>query len=229
MASSKTEPSQTLVHARVWDGVTRFVHWALVALLGFSWWSATTSHMNWHQWSGCGVLGLIAFRLMWGVVGSQSAQFRRFIRGPRATLAYLRALPQRSDSSVAGHNPLGIWSALTILAALLFQVSTGLYAVDIDGIESGPLANLVDFETGRLLAQAHALSFKTLQILVAVHVTAVLFYLIYKRTNLITPMLTGKRWLSQDPQFAFASGRRAAAVALIAFALAWGALKGFQL
>jgi len=51
------------VRARLWDGPTRIVHWALVALIGFSWWSAETDHMDWHRLAGYGVLGLVVFRL----------------------------------------------------------------------------------------------------------------------------------------------------------------------
>ena len=76
------------VKVRLWDGPVRIVHWLLVALIGFSWW-ASEDHLDWHQWSGYGVVGLLLFRTYWGFAGGEAARFASFVRGPRATLAYL--------------------------------------------------------------------------------------------------------------------------------------------
>ena len=75
------------VRARLWDAPTRIVHWGLVVLIGFAWWSAETHHMDWHRLAGYGVLGLLAFRLAWGFVGSGTARFASFVKPPGATLA----------------------------------------------------------------------------------------------------------------------------------------------
>ena len=64
------------VRARLWDAPTRLVHWALVTLIAFAWWSAERDHLDWHRWSGYGVLGLLAFRIYWGVVGADSRLLR---------------------------------------------------------------------------------------------------------------------------------------------------------
>lgn len=216
------------VRARLWDGPTRIVHWALVALIAFSWWSAKADHMDWHRWSGYSVLGLLVFRLAWGVVGGGSARFVSFVRGPLTTLRYLKTLPKRTASDVPGHNPLGAWSVLAILATLIVQVVTGLFAVDVDAIEAGPLSDRVDFDTGRRLAHWHHLSFTALEVLVVVHLAAVLFYLVYKRSNLIGPMLTGRGRFDSDPGLSFAPLWRSVLVAAVAAAVAWWASKGFR-
>ena len=226
---SQAASSEGTVRARLWDGPTRLVHWSLVALVGFAWWSAEAGHLEWHRWSGYGVLGLIVFRLIWGFAGSASARFAGFVRGPGATLAYVRTLGRRTRIDAPGHNPLGALSVLAILAALIVQVATGLFAVDIDGIESGPLSDRVSFDTGRMLAEWHQLSFTVLKILVALHLAAVFFYLIYKRANLIGPMITGHARLTRDPGLRFASYWRLLAAALAALAVAWWASKGFRL
>ena len=67
----------------VWDLPVRLVHWLLAALIAFSWWSVEYHHTDWHIWSGCAVLTLLIFRLLWGVVGSSTARFSSFVRGPR--------------------------------------------------------------------------------------------------------------------------------------------------
>lgn len=217
------------VRARLWDGPTRIVHWALVVLVAFAWWSAEAGRMDWHRLSGYAVLALLAFRLIWGVVGSASARFASFVKGPRATLAYLRTLPSRTKADLPGHNPLGGWSVLAILAVLVVQVVTGLFAVDIDAIEAGPLSDRVDFDTGRLFATWHRWSFWALEALVALHVAAVLFYLAYKRANLVRAMITGRQDFAKDPGLAFAPAWRALVAAVVAAALAWWISKGLRL
>lgn len=229
MADAGAGAAGPAVRARLWDGPTRFVHWALVVLLGFSWWSAETDHLQWHRWSGYSVVGLVAFRLLWGFVGSHSARFASFVRGPAATLAYFKTLPSRVHEMVPGHNPLGALSVLAILAILVVQTVTGLFAVDIDAFEAGPLSDRVDFDTGRLFAKWHHWSFTTLQVLVVLHLAAVAFYLFYKRANLIGPMITGYRRFTRDPDLAFAPLWRAAVAILVAAAFAWWVSRGFRL
>jgi cytochrome b len=102
------------VRARLWDAPVRLVHWLLVGLIAFSWWSAEEGHLQWHRYSGYLILGLVAFRLYWGFAGGGAARFASFVRGPGAILAYLRTLPERTPSTVPGHNPLG---ALGVLAS----------------------------------------------------------------------------------------------------------------
>jgi cytochrome b len=217
------------VRARLWDGPTRVVHWALVVLIPFAWWSAEAGKMDWHRLAGYGVTGLIVFRLIWGFAGSASARFAGFVRGPGATLAYLRTLPSRARKDLPGHNPLGAWSVLAILAVLVAQVVTGLFAVDVDAIEAGPLADRVDFDTGRLFAKWHHWSFWALEALVALHVAAVVFYLTYKRANLIAAMVTGRQAFAEDPKLAFAPAWRAALAAVAAGFIAWFVARGLRL
>ena len=214
--------------ARLWDAPVRIAHWALAALVGFAWWSAQAEHMDWHRWSGYAIVGLLAFRLVWGLVGSQSARFASFVRGPGATLAYLKTLPRRGHADMPGHNPLGALSILALLAVMAVQVVTGLFAVDVDAIEAGPLSDRVSFDTGRMLAHWHHLSFTALEALIALHLAAVGFYLIYKRSNLIGPMITGRRLFAADPRLRFAPGWRAWVVALLSAGFAWWISRGLR-
>jgi len=247
------------VRARLWDGPTRIVHWALVVLIGFAWWAGETHHMDWHRLAGYGALGLLVFRLIWGFVGSGTARFANFVKHPGETLAYIRTLPSRSHveshghnplgawSVLAilaalvvqvvsglftveshGHNPLGAWSVLAILAALVVQVVSGLFTVDVDGLESGPLSDRVSFDTGRTFAEWHHTSFHALQILVALHLAAIAFYAVYKKADLVGPMVTGTGRFKGHPEIAFAPLWRAAVVAAAAAALTWWTAKGLR-
>lgn len=212
----------------VWDVPVRLVHWALVGCLAFSWYSAEQGLMDWHRRSGYAVLALLLFRILWGLVGSSTARFANFLKGPSVIWNYSRTLGARQRSDSVGHNPLGALSVVALLLLLAAQVGTGLFAVDIDGIESGPLSDRVSFDTGRWLAGLHELSFTALQIIVALHICAVLFYLFYKRDNLIGPMITGKRRAARTGLRRVSPLRLAAAV-LVAGAATWFISQGLRL
>ncbi len=173
----------------IWDAPIRIFHWMLVILFAFSWWSAESSEMEWHQRSGLMLCWLASFRLLWGFLGSSTARFGRFVKGPGAIVAYLRS---GEPWQGLGHNPVGGWSALILILLIALQVTTGLFAVDVDGIESGPLSHLVDFDRGRQLAGLHHLSFDLLLILAGIHILAIGYYLLIRKQNLVAPMITGK-------------------------------------
>lgn len=182
---------------RVWDLPLRLFHWLLVALIAFSWWSGENHEMEWHRRSGYLILALLVFRLWWGFAGSRTARFRQFVRGPGAVLAYARTLGSRAAHGADGHNPLGGWSVVAMLAAVAVMVIAGLFAVDVDGFESGPLAAYVSFEQGRVAAEVHEIVFNFLMLLILLHVAAIVFYLGVKRMNLVRPMITGRRAKSE--------------------------------
>lgn len=171
----------------VWDLPTRLFHWLLVGLIAFSWWSGENHEMEWHRWSGYAILFLLVFRLYWGLFGGRTARFAHFVRGPGAAFAYLRGVRQAD----VGHNPLGGWSVIAMLAILIAMVTAGLFAVDVDGLESGPLADHVSFDAGRWASDMHSLIFNLLMGLIVLHVAAILFYLVARRRNLVGPMITG--------------------------------------
>lgn len=215
------------VQAKLWDGPVRIVHWLLVVLICFSWW-ASGDHMNWHRWSGYAVIGLVVFRIYWGFAGAGAARFSSFVRGPKAIAAYAATVGRRDVSTTPGHNPLGALSVLAILALLMIQVGTGLFAVDVDAFEGGPFSDRVSFDLGREIAEWHELSFRALQVLVGLHIAAVLFYAVWKRTNLVGAMITGKRGLPSDPGLAGAPVWRLIAGIVLAAALAWVLSKGLR-
>jgi cytochrome b len=203
---------------RVWDVPTRVVHWSMVLLIAFSWWTAEYGELEWHRWSGYSLTALVLFRLYWGFFGGSTARFSHFLRGPRAVADYLRGNP----AQVAGHNPLGAWSVVLLLALLATQIVLGLFAVDVDGLESGPMSSLVSFETGRAAAEWHETVFYALLAIIAVHILAVFFYLIVRKQNLIGSMFTGKRTLDGAPAgLVPASIVRLVVGILIAAALTW--------
>jgi cytochrome b len=179
---------------RVWDWPVRLTHWLFVGCLVLSWWSAEERAMDWHRYSGYALLGLLVFRIYWGFAGSSSARFSTFVRGPGSVISYLRGASEQRE---AGHNPLGGWSVAAMLALMLTQVLIGLFVSDVDGIESGPLSHLVSFEASRTLADIHEIVFNVILVLIALHIAAILFYLLAKRDNLVVAMLTGRRRMAR--------------------------------
>jgi cytochrome b len=176
----------------VWDLPTRLFHGLLAALVLFSWWSIKNHHSDWHLWSGFAVLTLLIFRLLWGFVGSSTARFATFVRGPRQIGAYFRG-----KWTGVGHNPLGAMSVLALLAALAVQVGLGLIAEDEDGLYAGPLAGLVSIDMSDAARDLHESWFNIVLALIGLHLAAILFYRL-RGKPLTIAMVTGRAAL--DPQ-----------------------------
>lgn len=174
---------------RVWDLPTRLFHWALVLLVALSWWTAETGRDNLHLWFGYGVLFLLFFRILWGFLGSSTARFSAFVRGPGAVVEYVR---NRFRWPLAGHAPLGALSVLALLGLMLVQVGTGLFAIDEDGLFPGPLAHLVGVGASDSMTEFHEELFDWLLILIGLHIIAILLYRLALGRNLLGPMITGK-------------------------------------
>lgn len=180
--------------AEVWDLPVRIFHWALVGLLVTAAISGKIGGdaMELHLQAGYAIAILVAFRLLWGFVGTTHARFTSFIRGIRATLAYGRQMLRGEPYVYPGHNPLGGWMVIAMLAVLALQAGTGLFAND-DIMTEGPLFSLVSKDMSDYLTAIHKLNFKLLAGLAGVHVGAIAFYLAVKRINLVRPMITGRR------------------------------------
>jgi cytochrome b len=179
---------------RVWDLPTRLFHWTLAALVIFSFTTGKVGGgwMEWHLKSGYAILALLLFRLVWGFAGSQTARFADFLRGPGAAIAYVRALRSPRKPFLAGHNPLGGWMVVAMLATLLVQASSGLFADD-EIATQGPLAVKVSNAFVGRMSQWHSINSWVVVALVVLHVCAILSYWFGLRSNLVAPMVTGSR------------------------------------
>ena len=213
----------------VWDLPTRLFHWLLAAAIP----AAVATGMIggelivWHGRLGLFILGLVAVRLVWGVVGAPNARFARFVRGPRAIAAYLRG-----EWRGVGHNPLGALSVLAMLGLIAVQVGSGLFAND-DIAFRGPLADAVSDEVSSRLTSLHAILQYGLIAVVLLHAGAIAWYVKVKRDNLLKPMVTGWKDVADgeagpadalvQPQRArlfFAFALSAAIAAMVVFAVA---------
>lgn len=179
---------------RIWDLPTRLFHWMLVVLVVFSILSAKVggNWIDWHMRSGYCILTLVLFRIMWGFAGSHHARFANFVRAPAAVLSYVRELRGGGAAAQPGHNPLGALSVLALLAVLLLQASTGLFANDSIASE-GPLAKMVSSATSDRFTLVHKINQFMIFALTALHLGAIAYHYFAKRDNLVLPMLTGDK------------------------------------
>jgi cytochrome b len=137
---------------------------------------------------------------------------------------------RESTAPWPGHNPLGGLSVVGLIIVMGVQVVLGLFSVDVDGLESGPLASYVSFEVGRTAAKAHALSFNFLLLLICLHLVAVIYYIVFKRHELIRPMVSGRRAKGQHvTNLHFAPLWRVIPGAAFAAVVVWLIAVGFQL
>ncbi len=178
----------------VWDPWVRLVHWGLVVLLATSWVTARLHWTEWHFRAGYAALTLLLFRVAWGVVGSDTARFSRFLRSPVAALRHLAHFRRREPDAEVGHNAAGGWMVLVLLALLLAQAITGLFTYD-QIFTYGPLARQVDEGLRDALSSWHVFIINVILGAVALHVLAVVLYRLVKGHRLARAMVTGRKTL----------------------------------
>ena len=209
---------------KVWDIPTRVFHWLLAALVAAAWLMIELGVIEWHARIGQAVLALIVYRVLWGIVGSETAQFWNFIKGPTAVFSYACGLLTGRPPQVVGHNPLGALMIVALLGLIATQATLGLFAND-DIYFDGPLRHLVDKATSDSLTGLHKLGFNFILAAVSIHITAALFHLFVKRENLIAPMITGRKdWQGSRPSLRFTPAWVALPVLAVAAALVWAAV-----
>lgn len=174
---------------KVWDIWTRLFHWSLAGLIGFAWWSVENHHLDWHKVAGSLIAGLLVFRLWWGVFGGSTSRFGDFIKSPGAIFGYLGG----KKPATLGHNPLGAWSVLAMLLACAVIVGFGLFASDVDGLESGPFASHVTYDQAVLASKIHCYAFDVLKVLIVLHLLAIAWYALIKREPLLGAMVHGEK------------------------------------
>lgn len=211
---------------RVWDLPIRLFHWLLVASIAFAYVSGQLGGnlIDWHARAGFLILGLVVFRIVWGLVGTPTARFATFVRGPAAIAAYLRG-----EWRGVGHNPLGALSVLGLLALVGAQAATGLFTND-DIAFQGPFADWIGKDLSDRFHSWHAWLQNGLLVLIGLHVAAIVFYVRFKKENLVKPMITG--WAEAAPASPAARHKRGGGLVafivsvLIAGAATWAAAGG---
>lgn len=175
---------------RVWDLPLRLCHWAMALSIPALWWTAENGAMGWHMRIGLFLLFVLSFRVLWGFLGTRTARFSTFVKGP---VSVWRHLTGKARFDGIGHNPLGALSAIAMLGILLAQAALGLFAGDPFDGATGPLNAKVGVMTADWMTDWHELLFDVIVIVSAIHIAAIAFYWFGKRNNLVIPMITGNR------------------------------------
>lgn len=209
------------VSVTVWDWPLRLFHWLLVITVaaGYATGELGGSWTDWHGRLGMLALGLIVFRLVWGLVGTTYSRFISFMPSWSSLKAY-----KNGDWQGAGHNPLGALAVWALLIILTLLVTTGLFANDDIGFQ-GPLAAEIDKSVSDKLSGWHSLLMDLLLGLVGLHLAAIGFYQWRNKTNLIKPMFNGKKQLPETQSIPSNHAVRILPLSisiLIAITLAWG-------
>lgn len=171
---------------KVWDGFVRFFHWALVLLLIGLYVSAENDMMDLHQVLAYVLMALLLTRLVWGVIGSDTAKISSLLHQPKAVLDTIKQ-PSRHN---VGHNPAGSYMVLLFFVLLMIQLLTGLFSSD-DITTEGPLSKYVSSGIADFVTEWHEVNFGILLAAIVVHILAIVAYRV-KGLNLVKPMLIGK-------------------------------------
>jgi cytochrome b len=164
----------------VWDVPVRVFHWLLVFSVFGAWLSAESERWRWwHETLGYTALGLMAFRFVWGWVGTRHARFADFVRSPAVVWAYVQDMVRMRAPRHVGHNPLGAWAVLALIALTTLTGISGWMIADADA--------------PGWLEEAHEVAANALMATIAVHVVGVLFSGWLHRENLVRAMLTGRK------------------------------------
>ena len=220
---------------RIWDLPTRLFHWALVVcVLGL----VVTANiggnaMNWHFRFGYSVLTLLLFRVIWGLAGGRWSRFASFIYSPAELMRHLRG--ESPETHSVGHSPTGALSVFALLLVLLAQVTSGLFSDDEIAF-AGPLTSLVSGDTVSMATGYHKEVGKLIVIgLVVLHLLAIGYYRMVKKTDLIGPMIHGdKALIAEMAASRDTAGSRMLALCIFGFCafavnrlINWGASSGF--
>jgi cytochrome b len=190
---------------KVWDIAVRVFHWSLVILFTLAYLTGEEEGAL-HNNAGYIVLGLLAFRLLWGFVGTRYARFSDFIYGPGTTIAYARSLLASNPVRYLGHNPLGGWMIVALLLSIFVTCWSGIEYIGSKG--QGPLAGNTHILTGIAVAdegnkkehadegdefweEVHEIFANLSVLLVVIHIAGVVASSRMHHENLAKSMITG--------------------------------------
>jgi len=176
---------------KVWDPLVRMFHWSLVFFFLF----AFTTEDDWlglHVQAGYAVSCLIAFRLLWGLVGTRNARFMSFMKSPTVMLTYLKGMWSFKVPHYLGHNPLGAAMVIILLLGITLVSFSGMALIASEG--NGPLAvSFVASWDANWMEEVHELFANFTILMVSAHVSGVIFSSLVEGENLVKSMVTGRK------------------------------------
>lgn len=177
------------IKIKVWDWPIRLFHWLLVASIIFQFISGDIldDAMQWHFYAGYFCIGLLVFRVLWGIFGTHYARFNQFIRSPFKVFSYLSG---QDKQSYLGHNPAGAYSVVVMLTLVLSQAVSGLFMTD-DIFSEGPYYAAVSEQWQDFSSFIHHNAINLIWAMIALHIVSILYYQFKKKQKLTQAMITG--------------------------------------
>jgi cytochrome b len=195
VGGEETSSGTAAPRVKAWDLPTRLFHWLLALLILSAYLTRkNTVDLTWHKWTGYAILILIVFRILWGFAGSSTSRFSSFLYAPWTSARYAFDFLLRRPRRYLGHNPLGSIAVFAMLGLVGAQGVLGLFSYDDhDSIDGGPLAGRISEGLMATFTAWHIWLFYILLYVIIAHITANVLYIVWKRENLVTPMITGKK------------------------------------
>ena len=176
----------------IWDLPLRLFHWSFVLTFMGLWYTSEqgSDFIDIHMILGYVALGLLTFRILWGVIGPTHARFSQFIPSPKKLFNYLSN--KDKGNQPAGHNPLGALMVILMIVLVSIQSISGLF-IDDDVFSAGPYNSVIPSDIEKIMSFLHHNTFDLTLIAIGLHIGAILYYAFIKKLNLVTPMITGKK------------------------------------
>lgn len=186
MSTVSASPSEVTANEKtsrkilVWDAPVRLFHWLMVASFAGAWLTAESESWRMvHVTLGYTMAGLVAFRILWGLVGTRYARFSSFVRGPSAVVAYVRGILQGKPEHHTGHNPAGALAIVALLGLTIVITASGWATFNEIG--------------GKWLEEGHEIAANVMLALVGAHILGALVSSWLHRENLIGAMISGRK------------------------------------
>ncbi|MDH5545244.1 MAG: cytochrome b/b6 domain-containing protein [Gammaproteobacteria bacterium] len=184
----------TANEVKVWDPLVRVFHWTLVAAFAIAY-ATEDDLMLVHAYAGYTILGLLAVRIIWGLIGTRHARFVDFVYSPSTAVSYLKDVVTFKAKRYLGHNPAGGWMIIILMACLLATSMSGLVVYATEE-HAGPLVNYVHglpHWLAEVFEELHEGLANFTLFLVFVHVAGVVIESILHQENLVLSMWNGKK------------------------------------
>jgi len=173
-----------MIQVPVWDLTTRLFHWVLALLVILCFFSGEDEGLLYvvHAYAGYMVLVLVVFRSGWGIIGSPHSRFTDFVHGWSSVYPYIIRILKFRPLRHAGHNPLGGWMIVLMMAALVATSLSGVFMVT---------------NSAKWLEDIHEALGNFMQVLVLVHIAGVLAARLLTGEKLVKAMITGTKEIDE--------------------------------
>jgi len=190
--------THTLQPTLIWDLPTRLFHWVLAGSFALAWITAEADEwLAVHVFCGYLMLGLVAFRLLWGVVGSHFARFTSFWFSPKQAIHYLKEVASGQAARHIGHNPTGSWAIYILLTLTLVVAASGWITLGADE-QQGLAAGWFSFSQAKLFKEVHEIVATLMLVVVGGHIAGVVVESVMHKENLARSMVTGLKMADEN-------------------------------